>query len=215
MGVPAGYRRTVSETKGVVGVVLPGPQAARRYWDQDDFLQASCHRDREIRQLIHQLSQATIVGVPLVDCDRYEQWCAQTDVPTTDPQSRARWAATQIMERTYDDHGMPVVRGVHPLQAPGDSLAISLALATGWDGYTPAEYLQAPPGQGWSRISTDLVGKSVEVALRMERDACQVAWVHLMATGEADVAVGLDGPGRAPGEGWRHYQCRNLALWWR
>lgn len=198
-------------------MVLPGPEAARRYWGSADYLQASVDRDREIRRLISQLPDVTLVGVPLIAIDQYERWCGELDIETTDPQSRARWCATQMVDRTHDDHGLPVVRGVHPLGEAGDALAISLALATGWDGVTPMAYWAAPPEHGWSRISVEVLSEPVIVALHMVRPACQVAWLHLTGGRPARSGImdGMDRPGKAPGEGWRRYQCRNVVLWRR
>lgn len=218
MGTPPGYRRIISQSQGAAGVVVPGPEAARRYWGQDDYLQAACDRDGETSQLIRQIPQITLVGVPLVDCDQFERWCTQLDIAMTDPQSRARWGAEQIAERTRDDHGMPVIQGVYPLAEAGDLLALSLALAAGWDGVTPVGYYVAPPEQGWSRISVEVLGERIVVALHMVRPACQAAWLHLTSRiGQPGVMTidDLPDPGVTPGPGWSSYQCRNVVLWRR
>jgi hypothetical protein len=146
-------------------------------------LEATAEREQNVQDFQHQAPDAALVLIPLVDCDAFRDWCERTE-DGLDPNSagtRARWAAEEIHHATDYTGEFPIIRGFHRYKVSGDLTAISLALATGWDGRSVAYESGEPPAQGWSHALTglDLIERDIDVYLNMQSLPARLLWCHL------------------------------------
>lgn len=214
-----GMVRIVTDATAVVGVVVPGPAALRRFYSPTEpYLPRVAEMAGQIGPLWE--SSAVVVAVPLVDAAAFEMWCAGRGLDPADSSARARWGSDQVELRRGDDNGLPVFGGHHLLQGAGDYMAIAVALAAGWDGASPHLWSRPVPRSGWSRVDFTVAGtpQRALVALDMRQLPNVAAWLQLRRSAQSPHHTRSDHlvqPGVAPDAGWSSWCSDTLRLWWQ